>query len=149
MTTLFRNGRAVMRTIANPDGSITLSKSVLVKAEHLMRMTGAPGWDKELVDQTFPPGIRGGLRYVNEFVQHDIDIDTFREHAFEKEVEPHGMQYHCKVGHYRTTGLRVVEPKRIELPSKIAFGEVIPCGSCKGRGCPVCEKKGYVPWKRD
>lgn len=146
---LFRAGKAILKARSEPDGTVTLYKPFSVKAEHLMRMTGAPGWDKAYVDQVFEPGVRGTLRWHNDAVEYDIDIDTFRERAFIKDVGVHGAQYHCNIGHYNATGVKVKPTKNPERNGPLVFGELLPCARCKGKGknCTLCEGRGYVPWK--
>ena len=153
---LSRDGRVILRLRDNPDGTVTLSKAQTVRPEHIMRMTGAPGWDQAHVDTAFESK-KGNLRYTTEFVQYDIDIDTFRKYAFVKDVPPFGAQYHVDRKHYKSTGLRrAVSPTRDEdpvpePPKHINFGEWLPCPTCKGQvktpPCKNCRGMGYVPWK--
>lgn len=150
---IFRNGKAILRRYDRPDGTVLLTKTLDQKDEHIMHMTGAPGWDKQAVDEVFTRGIGGTLQYTRQGVRYDIDIADFRKHAFEKDIHPFGVQYHVGVKHYKTFGLRSVAPTRDaapELPKQLSFGEWLPCPSCKGNrknGCDVCNHLGYVPWK--
>ena len=155
-----RDGQVILRVRDNPDGTRLLMKTSGLRPEHIMRMTVAPGWDKKAVDETFPEGVKGWLRYIYGDVQYDITIDTFREHAFVKSIGSYGEQYHCDRSHYQSTGLRrFVSPKREEaqeeaptLPRHLAFGEWVPCSSCKGKPnktnpCEQCKGLGFMPWK--
>jgi hypothetical protein len=156
---LFRNGKVTTKMRKNPDGSTLLYKPFLIKPEHLMKMTGAPGWDKGHVDEVFTDGVVGGLRFSLDIVQYDIPIAEFREHAFEKATPGFGDQYHVHLKYYKSTGLRTVSPRRTteveegpRLPPKLAFGEWIPCTNCGSTGkkqkerCPKCQGLGFINW---
>lgn len=162
-TPLWRNGKVVLKTRALPDGSTLMFKPFIIKTEHIMRLTDAPGWDKEHVDAVFTDGIAGLLRYQQDIVQYDIPIDVFREHAFVKDMGAFGEQYHVHRKYYKSTGLRTVDPKRFlsgipaerdkeapVIPKQIVFGEWSVCTKCKGTGgakkerCPKCQGTGLV-----
>ena len=158
-TPLFRNGKAVLKTRVLPGGSILMFKPFIIKDEHVMRLTGAPGWDKQHVDDVFAEGVTGKLRYIKDAVQYDISIEDFRVHAFAKDSEVFGSQYHVHQKYYTSTG--VINPKResfvekeipLELPQKITFGEWLICSKCKGSGgtakerCSKCQGQGLVKW---
>ncbi len=164
-TPLFRDGKVILKTRTLPDGSVLMFKPFIIREEHLMKMTGAPGWDKERVDATFTKGVIGTLRYIQDNVQYDIRIETFREHAFERDIVGYGSQYHVHKQYYRSSG--VVSPKRVsagykpeeksipELPSKLTFGEWVPCTRCRATGiepdkkkerCTKCQGQGYEQW---
>lgn len=157
---LYRNGRVTTKVRDLPDGSILMFKPFLVREEHIMKMTGAPGWDKKHVDDTFMDGVVGSLRYTFDIVQYDIPIADFREHAFESETVGFGVQYHVHQKFYKTTGLRVINPKRESLselptlPKKVTFGRWVPCTRCKSSGkepgkqkerCSKCQGQGFLP----
>jgi len=156
---LFRNGKVVTKIRTMPDGSLLLFKPFIVKPEHIMRLTDAPGWDKEHVDATFTDDIPGGLRYTQDIVQYDISIEDFRVHAFVKNTPGFGDQYHVHRKYYRSTGLRTVSPKRggdapetPVVPKKITFGEWVPCTKCgmtggsKKERCTKCQGTGVLRW---
>jgi hypothetical protein len=158
---LFRNGKAVLKVRDLPDGLKLIYKPFVIRDEHVMKITDAPGWDKEHIDAEFGPGVKGGLRYTRDIVQYDIDIEAFREHAFEKDMGTFGWQFHVHSKFYRTTGLvgprressapKADEPK-LKLPPKILFGEWVPCTKCGTSGkaqkerCPKCQGLGFVNW---
>lgn len=162
-TPLFRNGKVTTKTRLMPDGSILMFKPFLIREEHIMRLTDAPGWDKIHVDSVFMEGVAGFLRYQQDIVQYDIAIADFREHAFIKDMGSFGEQYHVHRKFYRSTGLRTVNPRRDsdqasrapELPKKITFGEWLICSRCKGHGtesgkketrCSKCLGSGLEKW---
>ncbi len=154
---LYRNGRVVLKVRPQPDGSIVLFKPFLITPDRVMRLTDAPGWDKEHVDAVFTDGIAGSLRYTQDIVQYDISIKDFREHAFVREDD--GAQYHVHRKYYKSTGLRTVDPRRESkpeaesLPAKLTFGEWVPCTRCKTSGrdpdrkerCSKCQGRGFIP----
>lgn len=156
---LFRHSKAILKVRENLDGSFTLMKHPpTVKPDHIMRITGSPGWDKRYVDQVFVEGATGTLSYQYEGARYEIPIEDFRAHAFEKEMPGHDQQYHIDVKHYKTYG--IVSPLRGEaeprrdtptIPSRFAFGEYVPCATCKGhqwkKPCPSCGGVGYLRWK--
>lgn len=158
---LFRNGRVILKVRDLPDGSMLMFKPFVLKDEHIMNLTGAPGWDKEHVDAVFSEGVVGGLRYTFGIVQYDIAIDEFREHAFVRALSGLEEQYHLHRKYYKSTGLRTVSPKRedaepiVTMPSKVTFGEWVPCTRCKTSGaepdkrserCSKCQGQGYLRW---
>lgn len=164
---LFRDGRVILKVRDLPDGSVVLFKPFLINESRIMRLTGAPGWDKEHVDAVFTEGVVGVLRYIEDIVEYSIRIETFREHAFEREIVGYEKQYHVHKRYYQSRGLRVVDPKRessgykpedkeaLKLPKKLTFGEWVPCTRCKSSGlepekkkerCTKCQGQGYEKW---
>lgn len=158
---LWRTGRVILKVRNRPDGSVLVYKPFLIKEEHIMRLTGAPGWDQVHVDATFSDGVVGTLRWQQEIVQYDIAIKAFREHAFLKDGLG-GPQYHVHRKFYASTGLRTVDPIRrsaeptaAELPRNMAFGEWVPCSRCGSKGtepdkrserCSKCQGLGFLKW---
>jgi len=137
---IFRHGMVILMRRKMRDGSVLLYKPQPLKPHHIMKMTGAPGWDKEAVDATFPEGRSGHLAYVYESVRYLIDIERFREHAFMRNIANHGEQYHCALRWWEPKAR--VDPERPapgepappRLPTRLVFGEVMRCPRCKGRG---------------
>jgi len=156
---LFRNSKAILKVRENPDGTLTLMKHPpTVKPDHIMRITGSPGWDKRYVDQVFVEGTTGTLSYQYGGARYEIPIEDFRAHAFEKEMPGHDQQYHIDVKHYKSYGIvsplrGEAEPRRdtaAPIPSRFAFGEYVPCVACKGVAykspCKTCQGAGFVRW---
>ena len=157
---LFRDGRVVLKVRPMPDGSVLMFKPFVITDAHIMNLTGAPGWDKGHVDDVFTEGVIGVLRYIHETVEYSIRIETFRAHAFVRDLG-HGEQYHVHKQYYKSVGLRTVNPKRESmseiptLPKKIEFGRWVPCTRCKSSGlepgkkkerCTKCQGQGYEQW---
>ena len=158
---LFRAGKVILKVRPLPDGSIVLFKPFMVTEARIMRLTGAPGWDKEHVDAVFTEGVVGVLRYIEDVVEYSIRIETFREHAFIKLDDTGAQQYHVHKQFYAARGLRTVSPRReekeptIELPKRLTFGEWLPCSRCHASGtepgkkkerCTKCQGQGYEKW---
>ena len=157
-TPLMREGKLILRLRDNEDGSVLLYKPMPLKKLHILKMTGAPGWDAAYVDQSFPPGVDGVLRYTYELVDYSISIERFREHMFKKDFGA-GEQYHCALRWWTPKGHIIVNPLRAETDreqpiTKLEFGATVPCGHCKGRGlkyakseaCEACHGLGVVRW---
>jgi hypothetical protein len=162
-TPLWRKGRVILKTRVMADGSIMMFKPFTIKDEHIMRLTDAPGWDVTHVDAVFTEGVPGFLRYAQDIMQYDIPIAVFREHAFIKDMGAFGEQYHVHRKYYKARGLRMVSPKRgddpevvaPELPTKIVFGDLVPCTRCRTTGhdpskkgrCSRCLGVGFTKWE--
>jgi hypothetical protein len=151
--TIFRQGKAILKVYDVEDRKV-MKKAMVVRPEHIMRLTGAPGWDKEAVDETFTKGVKGGIAFTFDFIEYEIDINVFREHAFEKDTPPFGAQYHVHAKYWTTRPIPKVSAVRTEEaaptpPKRITFGEWIPCPRCKGqsKSCDTCNGVGYQPWK--
>ena len=160
-TPLMREGKIILRLRDLEDGTILLYKPYMLKATHIFKMTGAPGWDAVLLDQSFPAGVKGTLKFTYQLVDYSISIGTFREHAFKKDLGA-GEQYHCALRWWIPKGQTIVDPSksrenRVVVPpvTKLVFGETVVCSQCKGKGhryakpaeeCPVCLGLGVVRW---
>ena len=158
---LFRGGKVILKVRPLPDGSVVLFKPFMVTEARIMRLTGAPGWDRVHVDEVFGEGVTGVLRYIEDIVEYTIPISEFREHAFIRMDNEGNEQYHVHKQYYSSRGLRVVSPKRESmseipaLPKKLTFGEWVPCTRCRASGlepekrkerCTKCQGQGYEKW---
>lgn len=160
-TPLLRDGKVILRRVDNDDGSITLKKPLPLKLEHIMQQTGAPGWDKRYVDQTFS-GKDGTLEYIYGISKFSINSRLFLAHAYVTTHAVYGEQYHCEKKWYAEDVLVVTSPLREErpfAPARLEFGTILNCTRCKGTGaepgfkstdkhpCTACKGVGVVPWK--
>lgn len=154
---IWQSGRVILKHRTEPDGSLTMFKPFMITDKHIMRLTGAPGWDKASIDAFYTDGVKGRLWYQQDIVEYSISIEEFREHAFVKDMPGYGEQYHVHRQFYHSQGMRKVSPIREnapvitdqpKLPTKLTFGEWVPCESCHGQGgrCPRCQGNGFVKW---
>jgi hypothetical protein len=165
-TPLLRNGKIILRRVDHDDGMVTLKKPLPVKPEHIFKQTGAPGWDKRLVDQVFEKQ-DGWLEYVDGTVKYSIPVGRFRAHAYTSDNPIFGEQYHVEKQWYDEEHIVITEPIRsgntiqgnvfLSAPSTLEFGKVLNCGHCKGTGkqpgektagsCKACMGIGVIPWR--
>jgi hypothetical protein len=165
-TPLIRDGKVILRLVDHEDGTVTLKKPLPVKPEHIFKQTGAPGWDKRLVDQVFA-NTSGNLEYTEGTSKWTVPHDVFIKHAYITNHVVYGEQYHCEKQWYAEHPFIIVEPVRgggeiqgnqyVAPPKRIEFGRTIVCTKCRGTGvkpglrtkgsCDDCMGIGVVPWK--
>lgn len=163
---LIRDGKIILRLVDHEDGTVTLKKPMPVKEQHIYQQTGAPGWDKRLVDQAFLDRT-GTLEYVDGVSKFSIAHDVFIRHAYVSKHAIFGEQYHCEKQWYEEQLLVITEPVRgggtiqgnvyVEPPTKMEFGTTLRCKKCRGSGikpgmrkagsCDECMGIGYTPWR--
>ena len=159
---IYRYGHIIAKWRVLRGGKRLLYKPQPLREHHIMKMTGAPGWDARAVDETFPPGVSGILGYNYGDIRYVISIESFREHMFEKEITGQGKQYHCALKHYEPKAR--VDPQRpaedtersavAQTPptGRLVCGEVMLCRKCKGTGkepltpkrCEFCQGLGVT-----
>lgn len=169
-TPLFAGGKCVAISYEYPDGRFRLTKPALTE-RHILDMTGAPGWDKGIVDRAFA-GRDGTLEWTWDGYHYAISIKEFREHAFVKKIGDFSEQYHVHAKFYDKKSLDApatfrrnsqpveiahVNPAVFKDPPKLSFGEVLLCPQCGGTtkqpmkkkpgSCERCNGYGVIPWK--
>ena len=168
-TPLMRDGKVILRLVDHEDGTMTLKKPLPVKPEHIYHQTGAPGWDKRIVDQCFGyEGLeQGTLEYIEGHSKFSIDYQVFIKHAYTSSHPVYGEQYHVEKQWYEEQLLVIDEPVRgggkiqgnvyVEPPVRVEFGRTLRCHKCRGSGvepgkkkrgsCPDCMGIGVIPWR--
>lgn len=148
---IFIDQKLVMKLRTYEDGELALRKHMPIKAIHVFRMTGSPGWDRHTIDTTFTRGKVGSLEYRSQGIIYRIPIESFREHAFLKDLG-YGEQYHCSIQWYEREDRRVdplregsenkpEAPAIPVMPARLVLGEHRLCQRCSGRGNEPGNKK--------
>ena len=90
-------GRIIARYDIDQNG-VVIVKPQPLRHEHVMSQTGAPGWDKAMVDELLGGG-PGTLVFQFDGIEYAIDAQTFRDRAFVRDFG-WGEQYHVQRSHY-------------------------------------------------